>query len=108
MSDPSNGEHEELRWRGPRADLARMSAFGLRPAGGGAHQSKTMMFAELDALLRADSTHASELIAAAIGCNALGKATRSTRELTFRQMAALYGLRGQPPLTRAFFALWRI
>lgn len=84
-----------------------MSAFGLRPAGGGPHQSKTMMFAELDSLLSADPTDPSQLMAAAIESNALGKATRKTRELTFRQMAALYGLTTQPPLTRALFALWR-
>ena len=95
-----------IEWEGPRADKARMSAFGLRLAGGGPHQSKTMMFTELEALLAIGGTDAPGLSAAAIEGNALGKSTRSTGALTFRQMAALYGLVSQPPLTRALFALW--
>jgi hypothetical protein len=38
-------------WWGARAEQAAMTHFGIRIEGGGAHQSKTMMFEELDALL---------------------------------------------------------
>lgn len=102
-----SGATKALEWAGPRADQERMTAFGLRLAGGGPHQSKTMMFTELEALLATSVTEAAELSTSAIEGNSLGKPTRSTRALTFRQLAALYGLSRQPPLTRALFALWR-
>jgi hypothetical protein len=94
-----------IAWKGPRADLAAMTKFGMRLEGGGTHQSKTMMFAELDAVL-ADSREPTDLERAVIVDNVLGKATTSTRSLTYRHLSALYGLNAQPPITRVLFALW--
>jgi hypothetical protein len=97
----------EFEWTGPRADRAALSTFGVRLEGGGPHQSKTMMFAELDALLSTGLDEAAELELAAIAENVLGKATANTRSLTYRHLAALYGLKAQPSLTKALFAIWR-
>src|SRR5690242_8326058 len=44
--DPSSSG----RWFGPDAREARLARNGIKLAGGGAHQSKTMMLAELSAL----------------------------------------------------------
>ena len=47
MSDPNQRVH----WIGLAGIPAKATAFGVRLAGGGAHQSKTMMFEELNLLL---------------------------------------------------------
>ncbi|WP_051462588.1 hypothetical protein [Bradyrhizobium sp. URHA0013] len=94
-------------WFGAQADELRLLAFGFRLAGGGAHQSKTMMLEELEALLRSSSTNGEALKLAAIEENALGKSTVNSRRLTFGHLTSLYGLMEQPPLTRALFKLWK-
>ena len=93
-------------WWGPRADDKRLSSFGVRLSGGGAHQSKTMMFRELEALISTGASTPDEFRIAAIDENAIGKATANTRRLTFRHLASLYGLLEKPPLTRALLAMW--
>jgi hypothetical protein len=97
----------KVTWFGPQADNSILASFGMRLAGGGAHQSKTMMFRELEALLATGSTSPDELRSAAIDDNALGKATGSSRKLTFKQLSSLYGLIEQPPLTKVFLKLWK-
>lgn len=84
-----------------------LSAFGFRLAGGGAHQSKTMMRQELERLLIPGRVTGGDLRSAAIEENALGKSTTNTRRLTFRHMVSLYGLVEQPPLTQVFLKLWQ-
>jgi hypothetical protein len=100
------GESEVPTWFGAQADELRLSAFGFRLKGGGAHQSKTMMLEELETLLVSGHTKADALKFAAIEENALGKSTGNSRRLTFRHMTSLYGLIEQPPLTMALFKLW--
>jgi hypothetical protein len=85
-----------------------MQTFGLRLTGGGTHQSKTMMLAELRTLLSSSATSRAALRHAVVVDNVLAKSTANTRKLTYRHLAALYGLSEQPPLTRLFFALWRL
>jgi hypothetical protein len=102
-----NGELEVPTWFGAQADELRLLAFGFRLTGGGAHQSKTMMLEELEALLVSRRTTGDELKFAAIEENALGKSTANSRRLTFRHMTSLYGLIEQPPLTLALFKLWQ-
>jgi hypothetical protein len=84
-----------------------MSDFGIRLMGGGAHQSKTMMFEELDSLLITGLRDSTDLIRAVVEENALGKRTKTTRILTFRHMASLYGLSTQPAITKTLFKIWR-
>ena len=100
-------EEREPIWFGAQADERRLSALGVRLTGGGAHQSKTMMFQELEALLATGGTSAEDLKLAAIDENALGKSTINTRRLTFRHMSSLFGLIEQPPLTKVLLKLWR-
>lgn len=93
-------------WYGARSEVAKLASFGMKLSGGGAHQSKTMMFGELEALLGTGASKPEELRSAAIDDNAIGKATSNTRRLTFRHIASLYGLSDQPPLTKAFMKIW--
>ena len=93
-------------WWGLRADDHQLSSFGMKLSGGGAHQSKTMMFAELDALIGTRASMPEEFRKAAIDENAIGKGTINTRRVTFRHLASLYGLLDQPPLTIAFLRMW--
>jgi len=95
-------------WLGAQADEQRVSAFGIRLTGGGAHQSKTMMLQELESLLAGGRSTYEELRSAALDENALGKATINSRRLTFRHMVSLYGLSEQPPLVQAFLKLWHL
>ncbi|WP_436637662.1 hypothetical protein [Microbaculum sp. FT89] len=98
----------EVFWFGAPEDQSRTVAFGFRLTGGGAHQSKTMMLQEIEALLATQRAAADEMKQAAIDENALGKKTANTRRLTFRHLSSLYGLIEQPPLTQALFGLWKV
>lgn len=100
-------EDIEFVWFQANADPSRLSKFGFRLAGGGAHQSKTMMLQELEALLADNHTTGDELKHAAIEENRMGKSTANTRRLTFRHISSLYGFMEQPPLTKVFLKLWK-
>ena len=108
-SDGSLGQAESIAtiWFGARAEDAKLSSFGMKLFGGGAHQSKTMMFHELEALMETGAVTPEELRLAAIEENAIGKATSNTRRLTYRHLASLYGLVDQPPLTKALMRMWK-
>ena len=99
-------EPRDPLWWGLRAEGHKLSSFGMKLSGGGAHQSKTMMFRELEALISAGASTPEQFRAAAIDENAIGKATSNTRRLTFRHLASLYGLPDQPPLTKALLKMW--
>ena len=93
-------------WWGLGSEDYKLSLFGMKLSGGGPHQSKTMMFRELEALIRAGALTPEQFRTAAIDENAMGKATSNTRKLTFRHLASLYGLLDQPLLTRALLKIW--
>ena len=93
-------------WWGLRAEAHKLSSFGMKLSGGGAHQSKTMMFRELEALMSSGASTAEEFRTAAIDENAMGKATNNTRRLTFGHLASLYGLLDRPPLTIVLLKMW--
>ena len=93
-------------WWGLRAEEHKLSSFGMKLSGGGAHQSKTMMFRELEALICSGASTAEEFRTTAIDENAMGKATSNTRRLTFGHLASLYGLLDQPPLTITLLKMW--
>lgn len=97
-----------LVWLGARPDARSIASFGIRLAGGGAHQSKTMMSEELGLLLGTGVRSPDALRSAVTEENVLGKATATTRTLTHRHLASLYGLNDQPPLSKALFALWQL
>ena len=98
--------HERALWIGPAGIPATATAFGVRIAGGGAHQSKTMMFEELELLMGTGLRAPKELAQAAIDDNILGKSTRNSRSLTYRHMVSLYGLNLQPAVTKVMMGLW--
>ena len=93
-------------WWGIRAQDHELSSFGVKLSGGGPHQSKTMMFRELEAVIATGASTPEEFRTAAIDENAIGKATSNTRRLTFRHLASLYGLLDQRPLTKALLKMW--
>ena len=101
LAEPSNP-----LWWGLRAEEHKLSSFGMKLSGGGAHQSKTMMFRELEALISTGASTPEEFRTTAIDENAMGKATSNTRRLTFRHLASLYGLLDHPPLTKALLKMW--
>lgn len=104
---PARAGPSATLWSGARAEDAKLSSFGIKLSGGGAHQSKTMMFVELEALMGTGASTSEEFRSAAIEQNAIGKATSNTRRLTYRHMASLYGLGDQPPLTKALMKIWK-
>ena len=65
-------EDYEALWFQSNADPLRLSSFGFRLSGGGAHQSKTMMLKELEALLASPNTTGNELKHSAIEENRMG------------------------------------
>lgn len=94
-------------WFQKNADSSKLTVYGFRLSGGGAHQSKTMMLQELEALLAGPHTTGDELKHYAVEENRLGKSTANTRRLTFRHMCSLYGFTEQPLLTKVFLSLWK-
>lgn len=104
MGEPSAHE-SDLFWYGAGKNDARLIAFGLRLTGGGAHQSKTLMYAEIGDLLRAGSTDETDFRSRVLDENVLGKATASGRESVFRNLSSLFGLSTVPPLTKVFLRL---
>ncbi len=94
------------KWFGPGKTLETANIFGIRLNGGGAHQSKTMMFEELNLLLSTGARTPAELTLAAIDDNVLDKDTKNSRILTYRHMVSLYGLNIQPALTKVLMRLW--
>lgn len=82
--------------------------FGFRSGDKGTHTSRTMMLAELSALLSICGPEASreEYSSAIIEENALRKATVSTRKLSAQRLAELYGLDRSIPIFRQLLRVW--
>jgi hypothetical protein len=82
--------------------------FGFRSGDKGTHTSRTMMLAELSALLAICGSDSSRetYMAAIIEDNALGKATVSTRKLSAQRLAELYGLDRSIPIFRQLLRVW--
>ncbi len=84
--------------------------FGLKLTGGGTHISRTIMLAELEALLAAvpAGSPACEYRDAVLQRNVLGKTTDSTRQKSLRHLRELYALDEDVPvfkLTRSLHTL---
>jgi hypothetical protein len=77
-----------------------LETFGLKFSSGGAHISRTMMLAELGAVLASipQGSGASEYREAILRRNALGKTTDSTRQKSLRHLRELYGLDEAAPI----------
>lgn len=85
-------------------DQAGLARFGIRVGGGGAHQSKTMMLADLSALLA--SGMVDNPTAAIVRDNLLGKPSIRAREAALYRLHQLYGVCGDDPVWRVLRGLW--
>lgn len=81
--------------------------FGLKFTGGGTHISRTIMLAELEAVLAAVSqgSTAGEYRDAILQRNVLGKTTDSTRQKSLRHLRELYALDEEVPIFKLMRAL---
>jgi hypothetical protein len=77
-----------------------LETFGFKFSSGGAHISRTMMLAELGAVLEnvPRGSDAADYREAILQCNVLGKTTGSTREKSLRHLRELYGLDEAVPI----------
>ncbi|MDB4453809.1 hypothetical protein N9188_00030 [bacterium] len=83
---------------------------GMRFGDRGTHTSRTIMLAELSALLGRPDQALSRpsLSKAVIEGNVLEKRTESTRRNTFSRLSELYGLDSTLPIFRALTTLWKL
>lgn len=97
------------QWFVTSAGNGRAEALGFRTAPGGVHLSKTMMLAELSAILdcyRLPVGDSSEVERAVIIDNLLGKPTGSARRLALARLNTLYGILTPRPIQLAALRLW--
>ena len=87
---------------------AAAEAAGFRLGAKGTHTSRTIMLAELEAVLAAAGAEAarSGYATAIIGDNCLSKPTAATRRLSCQRLRELYGLDPLLPLFRVLRRLW--
>ncbi len=92
------------------SDADTLGRFGFRLIKGGAHTSRTMMLAELEALLRTVPPGASEAeyAEAVVDRNVLGKETISSRKKSLSHLKELYALTPRSPLFTILRALHQI
>jgi hypothetical protein len=95
-----------FRFHGPAVDTATET--GFRFGDKGTHTSRTLMLAELSAVLAAVPTTGSrpDYLEAVIEANCLAKPTTSTRRLTLQRLSELYALDPTVPLFRVLRRLW--
>ena len=89
-------------------DTAVKAGFTNEPVG--THTSRTLMLSELRLVLASagPASDYADYLSAAVDSNAIQKATRSTREKTFRHLRELYALRQTVPLFSGMQALWDV
>ena len=83
---------------------------GFRDGDRGTHSSRTLMFAEIEALFEATQPDAivADYRRAIVEDNVLGKRTHTTREHTTRKLKALFGLNPEIPVFRALRRFWQM
>jgi hypothetical protein len=84
------------------------SKYGFRVGNKGTHSSRTLMLAELEAVLAAapDNAGRTAYASAIIEGNCLGKPTTSTRRLSNQRLGELYALDPFSPVFRVLRYLW--
>ena len=95
-------------WFRPGIDPLDLRPLGFRSGGGGAHQSKTMMLTELDALLAAGPLDVATRQRLIMDENILGKGSQAAKQSVLRQICNLYDLGGAGPVAAGLVALWPI
>ncbi len=94
----------------PEDRAAGRARLGFRDGDKGTHSSRTLMLAELEALL-AETPPTAEMPAfrkAVVEDNILGKRSETTREHTVRKLKALYGLDPGVPVYRLMRRFWSV
>lgn len=98
-------EDKDAGWFAPLVDKARLERARVKVVGGGAHQSKTMMLADLSVLLESD--HWCAPANAIVEHNVLGKPSNRARQVALYRLRQLYGLDDNGPVSRTLVALWK-
>ena len=91
-------------WLTASADKVRLARTGIKPRGGGPHQSKTMMLAELTTLL--GSRVSDGPAEAIVQNNLLGKPSVRAREAAVYRLQQLYGICETCPICAVLHRLW--
>lgn len=108
MADEGGNKTDGFVWFSPVAEASRIDAAGVRRAGGGVHQSKTMMLRELSTYLSAAAADNGSPNSLIIEQNVLGKDTLSARKLAVERLNALYGIVKPNPISHVLFSLWSL
>jgi hypothetical protein len=95
------------QWFAPSFNPCRLAAAGIKQAGGGAHQSKTMMLGAIEAYLTMAGDGVETARQLIVEQNVLGKPTLSARRQSLFHLQALYGIITQPPIGLVFSAMWQ-
>lgn len=101
---PPVAEARTDSWLSPGGDAAALAHLGIKAAGGGAHQSKTMMLGDFSALLA--SGHGEDPDDAVVAENLLAKPSARAREAARYRLRELYGVGRQDPICVALRRLW--
>src|ERR1039458_9831904 len=98
----------KMKFTTPNVDKIANSAQGFRFGDKGTHTSRTMMLAELTAVLGAvpASSSRQDYAEAVVEGNCLRKPTTSTRRLTLQRLTELYGLDPEIAIFRVLRRLW--
>jgi hypothetical protein len=91
-------------WFSAAADEAALARAGIKRKGGGPHQSKTMMLAELATLMA--SGMVDRPADAIVGENLLGKPSLRARKAALDRLRQLYGLDRECPIGAVMRRLW--
>ncbi|MFN3625448.1 MAG: hypothetical protein ACK4TP_15460 [Hyphomicrobium sp.] len=107
MLEPQTSHFRLFPSNGPRA---RAEEVGFRFGAIGTHTSRTIMLAELEAVLDAvpEAGKRTDYAAAIIEGNCLSKATAATRRLSNQRLGEIYGLDPDLPLFRVLRRLWAL
>lgn len=100
LADPVRG------WFAPSAQKHVLEAKGIKVEGGGPHQSKTMMLAEVSALFanRSDSDPTDAVLTQ----NVLGKPSMRAREAALYRLRQLYGIGEETQIGLVLRHLWTL
>jgi hypothetical protein len=100
----SDVDNQASRWFLSPTDETQLRIAGIKLGGGGPHQSKTMMLAELTTLISANGHH--EPTESVVQRNLLGKPSLRARQAALYRLRQLYGLNDPAPICRALIVLW--
>ena len=101
---PSEFVHPADAWLTPSINHGTLARAGIKARGGGPHQSKTMMLAELTELLAAGAADRAD--DAILRDNLLGKPSVRARQAALYRLRQLYGVGKAWPICAVLHRLW--